>query len=297
LVPLQAGSIGIPGLPLAIPGDEPPAEARHCGFVFQDHALFPHLNVARNVAFGLHALDAKSRLDQVAIELEKVGLADRATSYPHTLSGGEQQRVALARALAPQPAVMLLDEPFANVDANLRRRLREDTRIVLRDSGAPSVLVTHSATEAMSVADRIAVIDDGHIVQVATPQDMWQNPSTPFVAELLFATDAILANCNTEGLHTAFGDLPMAPGESMDEQYAVVIRPEAIELTRSRSGGSRVTDVRALGDRFSVTVTAQGERLRALLANAPDFSIGASVEVRFDAAGVYVFSQYENESH
>ena len=191
LEPLQEGWVRYRGERLAEPGREPPPEARNFGFVFQDHVLFPHLTVADNVGFGLRNLPAAERESRIREQLAQVGLSGFADRYPHTLSGGQQQRVALARALAPAPGLMLLDEPFASVDSTLRRRLREDARRTLRASGVPSIVVTHDPEEAMELADRIAVIRGGTIVQDDVPAAVWQNPGDRFIAELFSATDAI----------------------------------------------------------------------------------------------------------
>ena len=161
LEPLQAGRIELNGAVLAEPGREVPPEERRIGFVFQDYALFPHLTVAENVAFGLRRVPRGERGWQVAEALASVGLETYAGAYPHMLSGGQQQRVALARALAPRPQALLLDEAFASLDARLRDQVRDDTLHVLQTSGIPALVVTHDAEEAMFMADRIALMREG----------------------------------------------------------------------------------------------------------------------------------------
>src|SRR5690606_32870498 len=171
------------GRPVAGPGLHLPPEARRVGMVFQDYALFPHLTVRANVAYGLKARhrhgDIRRRLDAM---LELVGLADRADSLPHELSGGQQQRLALARALAPAPDLILLDEPFSNLDLALRRRLRRDVREILARAGVTAIFVTHDQEEALSMSDRLAVMWDGRIVQAGPPRHVYHYPATRRVA-------------------------------------------------------------------------------------------------------------------
>jgi ABC-type sulfate/molybdate transport systems ATPase subunit len=180
----DAGSIEVGGEPQAGEGRWVPPERRRIGMVFQDYALFPHLTVAENICFGIdgatRALRRRQGLDPRAKgALELVGLQHKAERYPHELSGGERQRVALARALAPEPAVVLLDEPFSSLDASLRAGLRREVELILREAGASAVLVTHDQEEALSLADRIAVMRDGAVVQTGTPEDVYHRPAGP----------------------------------------------------------------------------------------------------------------------
>ena len=160
-------------------------EHRRIGLVFQEHSLFPHLTVGRNVAFGLQCLAKRHRAERIDEMLELVRLPGASRRYPHELSGGEQQRVALARALAPDPAAVLLDEPFANLDASLRDELRADVVAALRERGAAALLVTHDRDEALALGDRVAVMRDGAIVQVDRPEVVWSAPNDEFVAGFL----------------------------------------------------------------------------------------------------------------
>ena len=160
-------------------------ERRCIGLVFQEHALFPHLTVGRNVAFGLRRLDRRRRAERIEEMLELVRLPGASRRYPHELSGGEQQRVALARALAPDPAAVLLDEPFANLDASLRDELRADVVAALRQRGAAALLVTHDRDEALALGDRVAVMREGSIMQVDRPEVVWTQPTDEFVAGFL----------------------------------------------------------------------------------------------------------------
>lgn len=298
LEPLQAGSISFAGAELARPGREPPPEARRFGLVFQDHVLFPHLTVAANVAFGLRGVEAREREARVTKHLRQVGLEGYGNRYPHTLSGGEQQRVALARALAPEPAVMLLDEPFASVDATLRRRLGEDTRRALRTSGVPSIIVTHDAREAMEVADRIAVLHQGRILQDDTPAAVWRTPAVRFIPELLGDSNAIHGVGVANGVDTRFGRVALDGVEIQhDEPYLVIVRAGSVQLSSGAADDPQVVDSRFLGDRHLVILEAGGERLRTLHGTDPEVAPGVRVKLAFDPEGVLVYHEHGNDSH
>lgn len=183
---LQEGSVTLDDTYIAMPGQRHlPPEKRNVGLAFQDSALFPHLSVLQNVAFGLKHLASRQRRERATQLLEQLGMAKYVDVYPHMLSGGQQQRVALARALAPSPRLMLLDEPFSSLDARLRDRIRDDTLHVLKKVGAATLLVTHDPEEAMFMADRIALMRDGQIVQTGTPQALYCTPQDPFVVTFL----------------------------------------------------------------------------------------------------------------
>ena len=183
---VQAGEIRLDGESVSRPGYQLPPERRRIGMVFQDHALFPHLTVAQNVGFGLRGQqgksDAKSRIEQM---LDTVGLAHAAARYPHELSGGQQQRVALARALAPRPQLLLLDEPFANLDVELRERLGAELRGLLAPSGTTALLVTHDQHEAFAIADEIGVMSEGRIQQWDSAYQLYHRPANRFVADFV----------------------------------------------------------------------------------------------------------------
>ena len=180
---IDAGTIAIDGQIVSSPGRAMPPEQRRVGMVFQDFALFPHLTVAQNVGFGLKR--HPDRDAAVAGLLARVRLADRGAAFPHTLSGGEQQRVALARALARDPAVILLDEPFSSLDGALRAEVRDDLVQALRDSGASAIVVTHDAEDAMIMADDLALMDAGRVIQTGQPHDVYSRPTSIAAARLL----------------------------------------------------------------------------------------------------------------
>ena len=225
---LQAGRVIVSGETVADGTIDVPPEARGVGLVFQDYALFPHLNVLDNVAFGLRGRGPE-RAQRARAVLEQVGVAEYAASYPHVLSGGQQQRVALARALAPRPRVMLLDEPFSGLDARLRDQVRDSTLHVLKDSGAACLLVTHDPDEAMFMADRIAVMRAGKMVQVGSPVELYCRPVDAFVARFFGEINALPARIAGGAAATPFGQVPSRLPEG--SAVEVLIRPEALRLT------------------------------------------------------------------
>lgn len=183
--PVQAGRIVLDGRVLASPSDAMPPERRRIGMMFQDYALFPHLDVAGNVGFGLRALGAVERDARVREMLELVGLPDAARTYPHELSGGQQQRVALARALAPRPSLLLLDEPFSSLDVQTRGRLAAELRGLLKTSGTTSLFVTHDQAEAFALADRVGVMAQGRLLQWDRPEQLYRQPAHRDVASFI----------------------------------------------------------------------------------------------------------------
>ena len=232
---LQEGEIAIAGRPVAADGMSVPPESRGVGLVFQDYALFPHLSVADNVAFGLQAVPVANRGPRALRALRDVGMEDHATRFPHMLSGGQQQRVALARALVAGPSVVLLDEPFSGLDARLRDKVRDQTLHVLLESQAATLMVTHDAEEAMFMADRIAVMRDGRVLQTGTPDELYCRPASAFVAQLFGEVNRLDGIVSDGAVETPFGPLPatgLAEGAAAD----ILIRPEALNLSQAGDG-------------------------------------------------------------
>jgi iron(III) transport system ATP-binding protein len=218
----DGGRVAIGGRPVAGDGAWVEPERRRIGMVFQEGALFPHLTVEGNVAFGA------SRSGRVAETLELVGLADRARSYPHELSGGERQRVALARALAADPEVVLLDEPFASLDAGLREALREEVAQILRTAGTSALLVTHDQAEALSLAGTVAVMRAGRIEQVGTPEEIYERPASRWLAEFLGDADVLPGTASGGVIECELGKF--GADRRLSGPVDVVIRPESVAI-------------------------------------------------------------------
>lgn len=241
---LQQGRIELNGRVLAEPGQEIPPEQRHVGFVFQDYALFPHLTVEENVAFGLRGIPRGDRVWRVAEALARVGLEAFAGAWPHQLSGGQQQRVALARALAPRPQVLLLDEAFASLDARLREQVRDDTLHVLQEAGIPALIVTHDAEEAMFMADRIALMREGQLVQLGTPEELYLKPADPFVATFLGEVNRLPARIREGWAVSVIGSAP-ARGLPEGSAAELLLRPEGLRVLPAGAEGSTLAEVEA----------------------------------------------------
>ncbi|GGO85643.1 ABC transporter ATP-binding protein [Nocardioides phosphati] len=277
------GRILVAGEVVAGPGTFVQPEKRRVGMVFQDHALFPHLSVERNVAFGLIDLPRAERKARVAEVLGLVRLADKAKRYPHELSGGEQQRVALARALAPKPAVVLLDEPFSSLDENLRAQVRAELVGVLRATGTTAVFVTHDQTEALSIGDRVVVMQAGHIEQADTPQRVFESPASRFVASFMGDADFLPAHVHSALLTCEIGVVSTVPGWGRaDVDVEVVLRPHEVALSPAvgRKGeGPEVVAVEYHGAFVLHTVRlASGRTLRSWQQHAVRYPVGTPVE-------------------
>ena len=231
---LQRGDVFIGESHVAGDGVMVPPERRGVGLVFQDYALFPHLNVSQNVVFGLGDMSAAERSIRAVTALEQVGMEWAASRYPHTLSGGQQQRVALARAMAPEPPVILLDEPFSGYDARLRDKVRDEILHILKESGTAALLVTHDAEEAMFMADRIGIMCDGRLVQFDKPDELYMRPRDTFVAEFFGEVNKLYGTAAEGSVSTPIGRFP-APALSDGEEAEIVIRPEAIGIVAESS--------------------------------------------------------------
>lgn len=237
----DAGEVDVDGRTVVSDRLFVPPERRKIGFVFQDYALFPHMDVATNVGFGLAGWSARARRDRVREILDLVGLTVFARRYPGRLSGGQQQRVALARALAPAPDVLLLDEPFSHLDAALRSGTRDEVRRILQVSGATTILVTHDQDEAMTFADRLAVMRAGRLEQLGPPEETYVNPDTAFVAGFLGRTNLLRGEAHGETVDTPLGRLPLS--RSATGPVLVSVRPEALRLGPVEGGRGLVVHV------------------------------------------------------
>ncbi|MET0484324.1 MAG: ABC transporter ATP-binding protein [Candidatus Rokuibacteriota bacterium] len=220
----QAGSRGVP------------PEERGVGVVFQDYALFPHLTVEENVAFGLARRPRTARSAQVARILDLIGLGDLARRYPHELSGGQQQRVATARALAPEPALLLLDEPFSNLDADLRAQMRDEVEKTLRATKTTAIFVTHDQEEAFTIADEVGVLNEGRLEQLGPPETIYHRPATPFVAEFVGAADFLPGVVTSEGIVTEIGVFGHGERREPGTKVRVMIRPDDVTFVPDEAG-------------------------------------------------------------
>jgi iron(III) transport system ATP-binding protein len=271
----DAGRVAVGDRVVAGPGVWCEPDRRRIGMVFQDGALFPHLTVADNVGFG------RPRAGRAAECLELVGLAARAGAYPHELSGGERQRVALARALAADPAVVLLDEPFTALDESLRVELREEVARILRASGASALLVTHHQEEALSLADVVAVMRDGRIVQTGAPEQVYGDPVDRWVAGFLGDADVVPGRAADGVADTELGRFPVAAG--VRGAVDVVLRPERLALSATGADGvpGRVVRRSFFGhDQVVAVELASGTRVRSRTVGAAPWRPGDAVRVR-----------------
>lgn len=292
LMPLQSGEVSLGGTVLATEGTSTPPEKRPIGLVFQEGALFPHMTVEENIAFGIASHpDKKARVQSL---LKTIGLTGFEKRHPHSLSGGQQQRVALARALAPAPDVLLLDEPFANIDSQLRQDLRAETRQTLKASGTAAILVTHDPDEALEMADRIAILDQGKIVQVGTPQDLLNNPATIEIATLFARSHIVDATVEGELLKTPFGDWPMSclkNGSPTTPTAKLVVRRTALTLSPSETDAHTVTSIRPSPQGYRVTVHGGGEtELTVQLEDVSGLAEGMAVSLTPKDASIFAFN-------
>ncbi len=292
LMPLQAGQISLADTILATEDSSIPPEKRPIGLVFQEGALFPHMTVEENIAFGISSDPNKKQ--RVHSLLKTIGLSGYETRHPHSLSGGQQQRVALARALAPSPKVLLLDEPFANIDSQLRQDLRAETRRTLISSGTAAILVTHDPDEALEMADKIAIMDQGTIVQCATPQQLLNNPATIEIATLFARSHIVTAQLENHLLKTKFGDWPIGcvKNEKPTSPTAqLVVRQNALQISPSEETTISVKFIRPSPNGYLVTVQRDEEfELGIQLAEISGLKEGMSVSVTPQHSSILAFS-------
>ncbi|WP_434341325.1 ABC transporter ATP-binding protein [Motilimonas cestriensis] len=257
LLPLKSGEVMINGKVVNKTGFHLPPEQRKIGMIFQDYALFPHMTVMDNVVFGIDELPKKEQQQRAKQVLDLVNLSELSERYPHQLSGGQQQRVAIARALAYQPDLMLLDEPFSNIDSQVRLKLIAEIRQILKKAGVSAVFVTHSKEEAFAFADKLAVLDQGKIVQVGTPDQLYLRPATRFVADFLGGGNYLPATViDDHHVNTPLGRVcsTVAHHKSDATSYDIFIRPQQISLTANDTGAGVVSDVQFLGASSKVYV-------------------------------------------
>ncbi|MBF7682809.1 ABC transporter ATP-binding protein [Acinetobacter sp. B5B] len=281
------------------------AEQRNIGLVFQDYALFPHLNIFENVKFGLTHLNKQQQHQITHDVLAHVSLSQHAKKYPHTLSGGEQQRVALARALAPKPDVLLMDEPFSNLDRRLRDRIRKDTIGILREIGTTTVIVTHDPEEALQIADQIILMHEGEIIQIGTPKQLYETPSSLFSAEYFSTMNQIPCIFEHEQLKSTCGHLhfniekmtTLSVQPIHGQEYLFCVRPYhvSLSLTQETADYFAVTVIsnEYLGHQQSIDVqidhTAHIIRVQGIF-SCPT-QIGQSLFIQFNLTQSFIFSK------
>jgi iron(III) transport system ATP-binding protein len=300
--PVAAGEIRLDRELVSDARTHVPPERRHVGMVFQGHALFPHLRVAENVAFGLRGVPGGEREGRVRELLATVGLERLARKYPHELSGGQQQRVALARALAPRPRLLLLDEPFSNLDVDLRERLSLEVRGILKRFAATAILVTHDQHEAFAMADEIGVMNEGRIDQWATPYDLYHRPTTQFVAD--FVGQGVFVAGQVVGereVQIELGRLPArvpadcGPGCADCPEgcrVAVLLRPDDVVHDEDAPVRAEVVAKAFRGAEFLYTLRLEsGVRVLSLVPSHHDHAVGERIGIRLDVDHVVVFHE------
>ena len=298
---VSAGSIAIERETVSAATTHVPAELRRIGMVFQDYALFPHLDVGRNVAFGLNHLPKAERASRTAEALELVGLAHMGNRYPHELSGGQQQRVALARALAPKPRLLLLDEPFSNLDVDLRERLAHEVRAILKAAGATALFVTHDQLEAFAIGDVIGVMHQGHLHQWDDAYALYHRPATRFVAEFIghgvFAPAQIRLEDGDVSVHTPLGalrDLEECPLPSAYEAGLcdVLLRADNIVHDDASPVKAQITRKAFRGSEFLYTLRlASGEVVMTHVPSHHNHELGEWIGIRPQVDHVVTFAR------
>jgi iron(III) transport system ATP-binding protein len=291
--PLTRGEIRLAGVAVSRPSYTLPPERRRVGMVFQDYALFPHLTVAANVGFGLRTLGREARRERVTSLLDMVGLAGVAKRFPHELSGGQQQRVALARALAPNPELLLLDEPFSNLDVELRERLCGEVRDILKSNNATAIVVTHDQHEAFAIADEVGIMNEGILQQWDTPYTLYHEPVNRFVAD--FVGQGVLLpgrvlNATQVELEVGVLDGTFAhpPGQHVD----VLLRPDDILHDDDSPRTAQVVAKAFRGAQFLYTLRlASGVEVLSLVPSHHDHPIGSHIGVRLHVDHVVAFAR------
>ena len=264
LMPVSQGTVWLRGRQVEGAGMSVPAEQRETGFIFQDYALFPHLTVAQNLAFALRPLRLSGEQQRQRIQemLSLVALTSLAQRYPHELSGGQQQRVAIARALVCRPQLLLLDEPFSNIDAQVRWSLIREIRALLKSLNMAAVFVTHSKEEAFAFADRLALLEKGRVVQIGTPKQLYHQPASPYVAEFLGRGNLVRCDWLAAGhLASALGEIRVESDPAACPEPLLFVRPQLLAVTPGGQGA--VLEQQFLGSHVRCLIDWQGEQYEA----------------------------------
>ena len=293
LEPVQDGEIRLQGKVVSRPGHTAPPELRRVGFVFQDYALFPHLTVGDNVGFGLKGLDSRERKARVHELLAAVGMERAGAKYPHELSGGQMQRVALARALAPRPQLILLDEPFSNLDVELRERLSIEVRAILKSLGTTALMVTHDQHEAFAMADYVGVMNDGVVEQWDTPYSLYHRPASRFVADFVGEGVILPARASEhDGIDTVLGPLRHCPGCALrpGDNVALLLRPDDVLHDDASAMKAEVVKKAFRGAEFLYTLKLEdGTQVLSLVPSHHNHAIGERIGIKLDVDHVVAF--------
>lgn len=296
--PVRRGSITVGGREVSCAGHTLPPQQRRVGMVFQDYALFPHLTAAENIAFGLRHLDKSARHKRVGDMLDLVGLNHVASRHPHQLSGGQQQRVAVARALAPDPAVLLMDEPFSNLDVELRERLSLEVRVILKEAGTTALIVTHDQNEAFAIADWIGLMREGHIEQWDTPYNLYHRPASRYVAKFI-GQGVLVPGLVTavDCIHIALGCLPPRVPLPIDAEVDVLLRPDDVvhDIDSPLSAQVIAKSFRGASILYTLSLT-DGTRLLSLVPSHYNHQVGDLIGIRLHAKHVIAFAREDNGS-
>ena len=294
--PVTEGSITLSDHVVSSPQVLIPTEERHVGMVFQEYALFPHLRVDRNIAFGLRRLSRMQRHATVEDLLKLTGLTGLDRRYPHELSGGQQQRVALARALAPQPVLLLLDEPFSNLDPDMASRMRQDLHDLLKRTKTTAILVTHDHDEAFAMADRIAVLNQGRLEQLDVPEVIYHTPSTPFVADFVGQADFLPGLVRGDRISTEIGEFPNLKRLEDGTNVVVMVRPDDIHAVPDKTGIAHVIGRQFKGSENLYTLQLpSGQLLHSSEGSLHIVPVGTAVSLRVLATHTVLFPAAEKK--
>lgn len=290
--PVTAGEVYLAGRLVSASGVLIPTEQRRVGMVFQEYALFPHLRVGDNIAFGLRHLSPKERRAEVQAMLSLIGLIGLERRYPHELSGGQQQRVALARALVQKPVILLLDEPFSNLDPDMTRKMRQDVHDLLIQTKTTTILVTHDHEEAFTMADRVAVLNNGRLEQLDTPEAIYHTPATPFVADFVGQADFIPGLVRNGKVATEIGEFPNQACYQNGTRVVVMIRPDDVHVIPAEHSPTRILGRQFRGSENLYTIgLPSGQVIHSSEASTSVYPIGLQVELQVIATHTVLFEQ------
>ena len=291
LLPLSSGQMSLNCLTIDDGENWLPPEQRNIGMIFQDYALFPHLTVAENIAFGLKNETAQQKLLKVEEMLGLVHLKGYGERYPHQLSGGQQQRVAIARSLAYKPDLLLLDEPFSNIDTQVRHELIREIRKIFKEQGVTAIFVTHSREEAFAFADKMAVMNHGVIEQYGTASELYYQPSSKFVADFLGGGSYLAAKRISDSefeTHLGVVEANAQQEIQVDAECALLLRPQHVQIAADEESAVKVLEQHFMGDHCRYVIDVNGDQLLATSTQA--LNVGDSVTVKVETQGLLAFA-------